>query len=94
MKRLLLIIVLALTLPSPLLAANIASTLSVEGKVDKGEAVLTLNDRLKVFYEETDYEMQCDKICGQSFETLDEHSEFIKNGGCKKLIGVLSSPLA
>jgi hypothetical protein len=45
---------------------------------------------LKAFYEETDYEMQCDKICGQTFNTLEDHTEFIKNGGCKKLIGVLA----
>ena len=45
---------------------------------------------LKAFYEETDYEIQCDKICGQRFQTLDEHTEFIKKGGCKKLIGVLA----
>lgn len=48
------------------------------------------NQTLLAFYEETDYEMQCDKICGQSFETLDEHTEFVKNGGCKKLIKVLA----
>jgi hypothetical protein len=45
---------------------------------------------LKAFYEETDYEMQCDKICGQRFNTLDEHTEFLKKGGCKKLINVLA----
>jgi hypothetical protein len=45
---------------------------------------------LKAFYEETDYEIQCAKICGQGFKTLDEHTEFLKNGGCKKLIDVLA----
>jgi hypothetical protein len=45
---------------------------------------------LKTFFEATDYEMECNKICGQRFKTIDEHSEFIKNGGCKKLIDVLS----
>ena len=45
---------------------------------------------LKVFYEETDYEIQCEKICGRRFQTLDEHTEFVKKGGCKKLIGVLA----
>jgi len=48
---------------------------------------------LKAFYEETDYEIQCDKICGQRFETLEEHSEFIKNGGCKKLINALADTM-
>ncbi len=45
---------------------------------------------LKAFYEETDYEMQCDKICGQRFKTVDDHTEFVKNGGCKELISVLA----
>lgn len=45
---------------------------------------------LKAFYEETDFEMQCDKICGEQFKTVEEHTEFIKNGGCKKLIKVLA----
>jgi hypothetical protein len=45
---------------------------------------------LKAFYEETDYEMQCDKICGERFNTLDEHTEFVKKGGCKKLIALLA----
>ena len=44
---------------------------------------------LKVFYEETDYEIECHKICGQRFNALDEHTEFLKKGGCKKLIEVL-----
>lgn len=46
---------------------------------------------LKTFYEETDYEILCDKICGQSFKTLEEHTTFIEDGGCKKLISVLSA---
>jgi len=45
---------------------------------------------LKAFYEETDYVIECEKICGQRFETLDEHTEFLKKGGCKKLIQVLA----
>ena len=45
---------------------------------------------LKAFYEETDYEIQCEKICGQRFNTLEEHTEFVKTGGCKKLIDVLA----
>ena len=47
-------------------------------------------DTLKKFYKATENEILCHKICGQRFKTLDEHSEFIENGGCKKLIEVLS----
>ena len=42
------------------------------------------------FYEETDYKMECHLICGQRFKTVDEHTAFIKNGGCDKLLNVLA----
>ena len=45
---------------------------------------------LEKFYSETDYEIRCDKISGKSFNNLEEHTEYIGNGGCKKLIGALS----
>ena len=48
---------------------------------------------LKAFYEESDFEIQCDKICGQRFNSLEEHTEFVKKGGCKKLIAVLADTL-
>ena len=35
---------------------------------------------IKIFHETTDYEMECQKICGKRFNTIDEHTEFIKNG--------------
>jgi hypothetical protein len=46
---------------------------------------------LNAFYVATDYEMECNKITGKRFNNLDEHSEFIKNGGCAKLINVLAA---
>ena len=45
---------------------------------------------LKAFYGATDSEILCHKICGQCFKTIDDHTEFIKNGGCDKLINVLA----
>ena len=45
---------------------------------------------LAAFFDVTDYEFLCDKISGQSFKTIDEHTEFIKNGGCEKLIDTLA----
>ena len=38
----------------------------------KEEMLMVANPTLKAFYEETGYEMQCDKICGQAFKTLAE----------------------
>ena len=45
---------------------------------------------IEAFNEETGHEMECCKITGQYFKTISEHTEFIKNGGCKKLINVLA----
>ena len=43
------------------------------------------------FYEESDYEIECATICGQQFNTLQEHTDFLKKGGCRKLIEVLAA---
>lgn len=45
----------------------------------------------KAFCIETGNEMLCHKICGQEFLSIEDHSEFIKLGGCKKLIDTLSA---
>lgn len=44
----------------------------------------------RAFYIQTDSEMLCNKICEKQFKSIDEHSEFIRNGGCEKLIDVLA----
>jgi hypothetical protein len=45
---------------------------------------------LEAFYGATDYELLCSKISVQRFKTIDDHTEFIKNGGCAELIDVLA----
>jgi Putative redox-active protein (C_GCAxxG_C_C) len=44
----------------------------------------------EIFFEETDYKMECWKICGKRFKTIYDHTEFIKGGGCDKLINILA----
>ena len=34
---------------------------------------------------------ECRDICGRSFETIEEHTNFIRNGGCAKLMEVLAN---
>lgn len=46
---------------------------------------------LKTFYKATDSEILCKNICGQSFKTIDEHTVYIQNGGCKNLINILAN---
>ena len=45
---------------------------------------------LKAFNKETNSEMLCHNICQKQFKTIDEHTQFIKNGGCEKLINTLT----
>ena len=42
------------------------------------------------FNEATGYKMECHEICGRRFKTAREHTDFISNGGCEKLMEVLS----
>ena len=34
--------------------------------------------------------IQCSEICGQTFHSIEEHSEYIRKGGCKELIETLA----
>jgi len=45
---------------------------------------------LETFYIATDYKMLCKEITEQSFTTISDHTEFIKGGGCDKLIDKLA----
>lgn len=45
---------------------------------------------MKVFLKETRDLISCREITARTFETTDEHTEFIARGGCKELINVLA----
>jgi hypothetical protein len=45
---------------------------------------------LNIFCEKTNSEMLCHKICGQHFHTVEDHTEYVKNGGCAGLIDALA----
>lgn len=45
---------------------------------------------LGAFQKATDYEFSCEKITGQRFETIEQHTDFIKSGGCERLISTLA----
>ena len=61
-----------------------------EGKWKSGFSDPDTEKVIEKFYEATNYEMECHKICGKRFNSLDEHTGFINSGGCEKLINVLS----
>lgn len=49
---------------------------------------------LSAFLDATHSEFLCQKISGRSFNSMEEHSEFIANGGCKKTMDALTQKLA
>lgn len=76
-------------------ALSAAIWMNTLSKVKEQQYKYTLSDpdmenMLHTFYESTDYEIECCKITGRCFKTIAEHSEFIMNGGCAKLIDVLA----
>jgi hypothetical protein len=46
---------------------------------------------VSAFKAETGSEFLCSKISGQRFKTIGDHTEFVKNGGCEKLINLLAA---
>nr|NQU91271.1 C_GCAxxG_C_C family protein [Bacteroidota bacterium] len=73
-------------------AAIWMNTLSISREPD---AKVTLSNpkatkTLEAFFQETEYEFQCKNITGKSFNTIDEHTEFIESGGCENLIDALA----
>lgn len=46
---------------------------------------------LKAFNEVSNNKILCHEICGQNFKSLEDHTVYIKQGGCKTLIEVLAN---
>ena len=64
-------------------------------RIRKQEEKITYKDpyadqNMEAFYAATNYEILCNNITGQCFKNIEEHTEFLKNGGCKNLIQILS----
>ncbi len=47
-------------------------------------------EAFEAFMAASDSEIRCDKITGQCFKSLDEHTQFIQCGGCNQFIDILS----
>lgn len=45
---------------------------------------------MRTFYIQTDSEISCEKICGKKFKDSNDHSDYIRNGGCRSIIEALS----
>ena len=60
-----------------------------ENKIDfnSSEASILVDKFLKC----TDYEFECIKIAGRKFENIEDHANYLHQGGCSKIIEVLST---
>ncbi|MFZ1730110.1 MAG: C-GCAxxG-C-C family protein [Bacteroidota bacterium] len=45
---------------------------------------------IEAYYEASDYEILCENICGRRFSSVDDHTAYVRDGGCNKLIEVLA----
>lgn len=46
---------------------------------------------IEEFLKETDYEFLCENICGKRFQSIEDHSQYMENGGCSSLLNRLST---
>jgi len=65
------------------------------GKINPGKTPEMFNNPtvksiLKSFNAQTGSEMLCSKICGRTFATMKEHTEYLQTGGCRKLLEELA----
>ena len=49
-----------------------------------------VGEMIEKFLESTDFEFECSKIVGRKFENIDDHAEYLRAGGCSKIIEVLA----
>ncbi len=60
-----------------------------DGKIDfKNPAAF---DTIERFLKCSDYEFECSEIVGRRFENIDDHADYLHDGGCSKIIEVLAS---
>ena len=59
------------------------------GKVDyKASRALDTIDR---FIRCSEYEFECSKIAGRTFESVSDHASYVRDGGCSRIIEVLAA---
>ena len=60
-----------------------------DGKIDfKNPGALDTIDR---FLKCTDCEFECSKIVGRKFENIDDHADYLRDGGCSEVIEALAA---
>jgi hypothetical protein len=63
------------------------STQEEMGKFFENPRLLTVMDR---YLQSADYEFECAKIVGKKFESVADHAEYLRGGGCAKIIDAMA----
>ncbi len=50
-----------------------------------------LNDTMDKFLRGTDFKIECSEIVGRKFENIEDHAVYLRDGGCSKIIELLST---
>jgi len=50
-----------------------------------------VGDIIEKYLESSDYEFECSEIVGRKFEHLDDHADYLHEGGCSEIIEALST---
>ena len=48
-------------------------------------------DAIDRFLESTDFEFECSEIVGRKFENVDDHADYLRDGGCSEIIEALAA---
>ena len=48
------------------------------------------DEKMEIFYALSNYEIECSAITGKQFNSIEEHSSYIENGGCSSILEELA----
>ena len=50
-----------------------------------------VGDMIEKYLESADYEFECAEVVGRKFESVDDHADYLRNGGCSEIIEALAA---
>jgi hypothetical protein len=59
------------------------------GKIDFNSP--EMNKIVEIFLKCTDFEFECSKIVGKKFHSVQEHANYLREGGCAKIVDLLAN---
>jgi len=65
------------------------NSLKEKGKIDFNDPKAL--DLIERFLESTDFKFECSQIVGRKFENIGDHAGYLRDGGCSKIIEVLTA---